>query len=261
MSKFESILSDAEIVDIVSGLAWSSADTLGFGKEVAEHIQQAVLARLHEQEPLAWYVNNDITFDQQTADSWKKNLFIVKPLYENPSPSIVRDKTACISEKAESETQESAPFTPKTVSEMRSFIGMHFDSLQYANPETEEPDEMDRYTLTIHDLLSAFDWAGHYDCDHIVDNNKMVTPLAQRKIQSLLDKGEYRSIENATVLVNDRGHAAIVNRGGAFYWVDNEALAREYDGRAAPVDIASDMCAALPSPLLRTRIKREVGKT
>ena len=76
MSKFESILSDAEIVDIVIGLAWSSADPLGFGKEVAEHIQQAVLARLHEQEPLAWYVNNDITFDQQTADSWKKTCLL-----------------------------------------------------------------------------------------------------------------------------------------------------------------------------------------
>src|SRR5690554_7324900 len=91
-----------------------------------------------------------------------------------PCVSPTSDKTACVSEKAESETQENVPFTPKTVSEMRSFIGMNFDSLQYANPETEEPDEMDRYTLTIHDLLSAFSWAGHYDCDHIPDDGKMV---------------------------------------------------------------------------------------
>lgn len=68
------------------------------------------------------------------------------------------------------------PFTPKTPAEMRDFIGMNFDSLQYSKPETEEPDEMDRYTLTIHDLLSAFSWAGHYDCDHIPAASKMVVP-------------------------------------------------------------------------------------
>lgn len=74
------------------------------------------------------------------------------------------------------------------------------------------------------------------DADHIPDIGQMITPLAQRKIQSLLDKGEYRVIENATVLVNENGHAAIVNKGGAFYWVDNEALAREFDGVGVGVD-------------------------
>lgn len=64
----------------------------------------------------------------------------------------------------------------------------------------------------------------------------MITPLAQRKIQSVIDKNGYRVIENATVLVNELGHAAIVNSGGAFYWVENKALAREYDGRAIPVE-------------------------
>lgn len=54
-------------------------------------------------------------------------------------------------------------------------------------------------------------------------------PLTQRKIQSVIDSGEYREMKGATVLVNKQGHAAIVNRGGAFYWVDNEALVREWD--------------------------------
>lgn len=71
-------------------------------------------------------------------------------------------------------------------------------------------------------------------CQGLLDSS--ITPLAQRKIQTLLDKGEYRAIENATVLVNGQGHAAIVNRGGAFYWVDNEALAREFDGVGVVVD-------------------------
>ena len=65
--------------------------------------------------------------------------------------------------------------------------------------------------------------------ENVIDDNKVVTPLTHHKIQTLLDKGEYRVIGNATVLVNRQGHAAIVNRGGAFYWVDNEALAREFD--------------------------------
>lgn len=71
-------------------------------------------------------------------------------------------------------------------------------------------------------------------CQGLLDSS--ITPLAQRKIQTLLDKGEYRVIENATVLVNENGHAAIVNKGGAFYWVDNEALAREFDGVGVVVD-------------------------
>lgn len=71
--------------------------------------------------------------------------------------------------------------------------------------------------------------------DHIPNASKMLTPLAHRKIQSKLAEG-YRKIENATVLVNEHGRAAIVNHGGAFYWVENSALAREYDGRPIPVN-------------------------
>lgn len=59
------------------------------------------------------------------------------------------------------------------------------------------------------------------------------TPLAQRKIQSIIDSGEYREMKGATVLVSENGHAAIVNHRGAFYWVDNEGLAREFEAAGA----------------------------
>lgn len=106
MSKFESILSDAEIVDIVSGLAWSSADTLDFGKEVAEHIQQAVLAKLHEQQPTMYArtYNGEIDWDEACVTKENDGALLsgfgyiddaaalehgyaIVPLYAHPVPS------------------------------------------------------------------------------------------------------------------------------------------------------------------------------
>lgn len=58
---------------------------------------------------------------------------------------------------------------------------------------------------------------------------KEQSPLTQRKIQSVIDSGEFREMKGATVLVSEEGRAAIVSKGGAFYWVDNEGLAREWD--------------------------------
>lgn len=55
------------------------------------------------------------------------------------------------------------------------------------------------------------------------------TPLAQRKIQSVIDSDEYREMKGATVLVGEEGRAAIVSKGGAFYWVDSDSMAREWD--------------------------------
>lgn len=64
--------------------------------------------------------------------------------------------------------------------------------------------------------------------NHIADARKMVTPLAKRKIQSKIDEGEYRYLKGATVLVNEHGRAAIVNHGGAFYWVENADMYVEF---------------------------------
>lgn len=46
---------------------------------------------------------------------------------------------------------------PNTPEEIRAFIGKNFSSLQFGQ-ETEQPHENDTYTLTAHDLISAFQW-------------------------------------------------------------------------------------------------------
>lgn len=46
---------------------------------------------------------------------------------------------------------------PNTPEEIRAFIGMQFSSLQFGQ-ENEQPHENDSYTLTAHDLISAFQW-------------------------------------------------------------------------------------------------------
>lgn len=47
---------------------------------------------------------------------------------------------------------------PNTPEEIRAFIGKNFSSLQFGQ-ETEQPHENDTYTLTAHDLISAFQWS------------------------------------------------------------------------------------------------------
>lgn len=209
MNKFEQVLTDDELWAAAAEVEWQG--TLGQYRL----IEQAVLAKLAEQqEPAAW------RFWLNGLQRWSYSSThhgCGEPVYTHPMPCVspTSDKTACVSENGESEMQELLPL-PKPNCRSPSGIG-YFDSFT--------KDQMIDYAK------SAID---HYRAtsNHIADKRKMVTPLAQRKIQTLLDKGEYRAIENTTVLVNENGHAAIVNRGGAFYWVDNEALAREFD--AAP---------------------------
>jgi hypothetical protein len=60
------------------------------------------------------------------------------------------------------------PFLPRTAEEMIEFIDVHFECHQFAEEDgTPLPAEMNRFTLTVHDLISAFRWAGWYD-DEIV---------------------------------------------------------------------------------------------
>lgn len=195
MSKFDRVLSDKKIKEIAEILGLQGGID-GVVIPLARAVEHATQAKLHKQEPVAVVASDfQLMYRGGAAISEIEGLKVGMVLYAHPMPCVshASDKTACVSEKAESDTQSSSQ--------------VNLDS-----------------------------------SNHIADMRKMVTPLAQRKIQTLLDKGEYRAIENATVLVNGQGHAAIVNRGGAFYWVDNEALAREFDGRAMPVE------ASLPGP-------------
>lgn len=77
--------------------------------ELADCVEQAVLARLAEQEPVAWtsskifghYVTHDT---KATAAEWFKESLDV-PLYAHPCVSPTSEKPACVSENGESETQ------------------------------------------------------------------------------------------------------------------------------------------------------------
>lgn len=170
MSKHNTILSRNELLEIYRNLDNPKHDR----DSVIEAAEQAVLSKLAEQEPVAW------RFWLKDLQSWSYSSThhgCGEPLYAHPMSCVshTSDKTACVSEKAKNETQASsqvnlddsnAPFTPRTPADMRKFIGNHFEILQYFNQETEEPDENDRYTLTIHDLISAFWWNGHFDYEN-----------------------------------------------------------------------------------------------
>lgn len=202
----EIILTDEQVRNIIEDVAWPNEEVFKFAVEVARAIEQAILQSEQLQATEAYpcrivetdFETNTVTLEMQgkyTVSSGQKYLCDV-PLYRCPAPNSQVNLDS-----------SSAPFTPKTASEMRSFIGMHFDSLRYANPETEEPDEMDRYTLTIHDLLSAFSWAGHYDCDHIPADSKMIDDAGEALRDALdlvgLDMGAYSSPKEALAALID----------------------------------------------------------
>ena len=45
-----------------------------------------------------------------------------------------------------------------TPEKVREFFGSNFDSLRYGR-EDKEPDEDDKYTMSAHDIIAAFDWS------------------------------------------------------------------------------------------------------
>jgi hypothetical protein len=58
------------------------------------------------------------------------------------------------------------PFIPRTPEEMIAFIGSQYGSMRFATEDgIELPKEDVSYSLTVHDLLSAFSMAGFYDVD------------------------------------------------------------------------------------------------
>lgn len=78
-------------------------------------VEQAVLAKLAGQEPVAWFIDdkracgNRVITDLAIAKDWlETNPDKVTPLYAHPMPCVspTSDKTACGAENAESDTQE-----------------------------------------------------------------------------------------------------------------------------------------------------------
>lgn len=111
MNKFERVLSDAEVDSIVKNTTVLLGQSIARSKDFILKIEQAVIAKLAEQEPVAWasskIVGHYIPHDTKvTAADWFKGGLDV-PLYTHPMPcvSTASDKTACVSEIGGSESQ------------------------------------------------------------------------------------------------------------------------------------------------------------
>lgn len=112
----------------------------------------------------------------------------MKPLYENPSPSIVSDKTACISEKTECETQ--ANKTPTSGMNLGERI-KHVGGRDSENGYVEFGSIMAVHALISHVLRDLGLDCANYQAildglDHIPDAGQMVVPYGYRLV-SLAD--------------------------------------------------------------------------
>lgn len=217
MTKHKPILADAEMYALVCG----NPSTLGLSaarlKDFIRQVEKAVVAKLAEQEPVVW------RFWLKDLQSWSYSSTrhgCGEPLYAHPIPNY------------QGSLDSSEPKKLSTIRCNDCWWHGNEDGLVLAVAKDYPDDEPAKVCPNCKKLGCLMDLD---DSNHIPNASKMLTPLAHRKIQSKLAEG-YRKIENATVLVNEHGRAAIVNHGGAFYWVENSALAREYDGRPIPVN-------------------------
>lgn len=135
MSKFDRVLSDGDIDSFFTSFQERSfSDWVAMGRALAKELEQAVLAKLAEQTPVAWassrivghYIPHDI---KVTAAEWFKDGLDV-PLYAHPMPCVssMQGKAACAPESRESDTQTNSqvnldssshiPNSSKVVAEM-----------------------------------------------------------------------------------------------------------------------------------------------
>lgn len=111
MSKFDRILSDSELLDVYRSLDNPKRDRDSVIEAMGAAVDAAI-SKLAEQEPVAWtsskifghYVTHDT---KATSSEWFKESLDV-PLYAHPCISHASDKTVCVSENAESDTQTSS---------------------------------------------------------------------------------------------------------------------------------------------------------
>lgn len=113
MSKFDRVLSDEDLARVIYDVAWPNDEIMRFAMVVAMGVQQAVLAKLAEQEPSAFYIHDNKATDAYYTDhapeaqEWAAKGVGVTALYAHPTPCVspTSDKTACVSESEKSETQ------------------------------------------------------------------------------------------------------------------------------------------------------------
>lgn len=108
--------------------------------------------------------------DKTQSPSDARNIASLRHLYANLTNGGVRD-TASAKRVADGllapvieAMERGAPAAvgepvawPSNAAEVREFIGVHMDSLRYHRDDAQPHDD-DRYTLSAHDLLSAFRW-------------------------------------------------------------------------------------------------------
>lgn len=117
MSKFDRVLSDDEVDNIVKNTTMLLGRSIARSKDFIFRVEQTVLEKLSEQEP-AGYVAK-VPFDADYfkygdgINFYKKESHLLSefskatptPLYAHPCVSPARDKTACVSENRENDTQ------------------------------------------------------------------------------------------------------------------------------------------------------------
>lgn len=110
------VLTDAEMHALICGYPSTIGLSIARLKDFIRQVEKAVVAKLvAEQEPVAWFIDdkrvcgNRIIIDLAIAKDWlETNPDKVTPLYARPMPCVspASDKTACVSEIAESDTQK-----------------------------------------------------------------------------------------------------------------------------------------------------------
>lgn len=124
MTKFKRVLSYKELQAIVEELMWSIGDSFGFGMDVANAVQDAILAKIGEQEPVAWIdvkkleaMHKDSRFNRV---QWKTELRVSQaeddeiPLYSHPMPNSqgILDSSNCIPDDNEKNVTEGYALVP-----------------------------------------------------------------------------------------------------------------------------------------------------
>lgn len=100
--KFEKVLSEQELAGIFEVMGYAGGH--GTFLDIANEVQQAVIAKLAEQEPVAT-VSQETFSNDGTSDIITSNLPIGTPLYAHPCVSPTSDKTAYVSENGGGDTQ------------------------------------------------------------------------------------------------------------------------------------------------------------
>lgn len=209
MTKFKRVLSDAEVHDLFAldndvfradsdGNFYTQdghyfVDTIDLF-EISRKLEQAVLAKLVEQqEPTAWVILDSEGVPQDVEPFYHGDTLSIaskfkRPLYAHPCVSPTSDKSACVSGSEKSDTQHHLEYIKR-----------------YQKWRRGEDKTMTEAGLEPKQIGEALDWLIEVVEDHIADAGKMITPLTQRKIQSVIDSGECREMKGATVQVSENG--------------------------------------------------------